>query len=115
MKFSADVWRYYNSPSKCPGLSAREQYDKEMTVGLRQLADEHFLKSIEAGGLAMPIPVIELDPPKISFEPFAMKLEVTDLEQLRCLYEAASRMPSGHGAAMCDFLKGKLARYQRVD
>ena len=64
----------------------------------------------------MAISVTELDPPaKDAFEPFAMRLEVTSLEDLRALKDALASMPGGSGLQeMSDFLKGKLQRYEKV-
>lgn len=63
----------------------------------------------------MPIAVTELDPPaKDSFEPFAMRVDVTDLEQLRELHAAMAAMTGKQGVPLRDFLKSKLQRYERV-
>lgn len=66
----------------------------------------------------MPIRVTELDPPaRDAFEPFAMRVEIASLEELRALKAAVGTVPSaptGVLQGMFDFLKAKLARYERV-
>lgn len=45
-----------------------------------------------------------------------MRVDITDIDQLRDLFEAVSGVSgSEHGARLREFLKGKLARYQRID
>ncbi len=62
------------------------------------------------------ITVTELDPPALdAFEPFAMRIDVTDLEQLQELHAAMAAMPGKQGEQLRDFLKGKLQRYERVE
>lgn len=49
------------------------------------------------------------------FEPFSMQVHISDIDELVDLLEAVSAMRgSAHGRKIAEFLKSKLALYERV-